>query len=138
MKNAIILIIMSGLILSACDREETIDEIDQKASNRWQALIAGDYEKAYSYVAPSHRELENLNSYETRLATARLSIDWQEADFVKKDCAELTCEVTMEIKYLYKFNKRSLGETRGVTTVNEQWIKSDGKWYFLPEEKKKL
>jgi len=138
MKKIIILFVLSGLILSACQQAETIDDIDQKALDRWQALIAGDYEQAYSYIAPSHRQLENLKSYQSRMATARFSIDWQEASFVKKDCTELTCEVTMEIQYLFKFQKRSLGETQGTTTVKENWIKSDNKWYFLPDEKKKL
>ncbi|KAA3645970.1 MAG: hypothetical protein DWP95_03760 [Proteobacteria bacterium] len=138
MKKTLMLMLLSGLILSACGREETIDDIDQKAVDRWQALIAGDYQKAHGYIAPSHRELENLDSYQTRMATARLSIDWQAAKFVNKDCQEYSCEVTMVITYLYKFQKRSLGETKGKTAVKENWIKSDKKWYFLPDEKKKI
>lgn len=138
MNKALLLIILTGLTLTACQRQETSDDIDRKAVERWQAVIDGDYKKAYDYLAPSHRQLENINSYESRMATARLSIDWQEVEFVKKDCQELTCEVTINMTYVYKFPKRSMGETKGKTTIKENWIKSDNTWYLLPDEKKKL
>ncbi len=138
MKKTMMFMLLAGIILSGCSREETVDDIDQKAVDRWQAVIAGDYEKAYEYIAPSHRELENSTSYQTRMATARLSIDWQAAEFLKKDCQEQVCQVTMNITYVYKFQKRSYGETKGKTTITENWIKNDKKWYFLPDEKKKI
>lgn len=138
MKKTLIMFILSGLILSACSREETTDDIDQKAVDRWQALINDDFAAAYAYLAPSFRDLETLRTYENRMAAAKLSVNWQDARYVSKQCDEDVCQVNMETTYIYRFPKRSMGEAKLTTSVQENWIKSNGKWYYMPEEKKKI
>lgn len=123
-------------LLAGCNTKETVDDIDKKAIDRWQSLMSGDYEKAYSFLAPSYRQLENLSSFSNRMNTAQLHITWNEVNFKNKQCEPEVCEVNIDMTYTYKFPKRSMGESKATTQVKESWIKSNDKWYYLPAEKK--
>jgi len=131
MKKIMLLTILIAL-LSGC--AETVDDIDGKAVARWNALINNDYEKAYQYIAPSYRELENLVTYQMRIQKAQLNIQWNEVEFLGKECGEDSCVVNMNIHYTYQFSRRAFGEASAATKVEENWIKDGGSWYYMPKK----
>jgi hypothetical protein len=131
MKNILMLAVLVTL-LSAC--AETVDDIDAKAVARWQALIDNDYEKAYQYIAPSYRELENLMTYQMRIQKAQLNIQWNDVEFLDKECNEESCNVKLNINYTYQFSRRAFGEATAGTRIEESWIKDGGTWYYLPKK----
>ncbi|MCX7544077.1 hypothetical protein [Marinicella gelatinilytica] len=138
MKKTLIMMVLTGLVLSACNREETTDDIDQKAVDRWQALIDGDFEKAYEYLAPSYAQLETLNSYSLRMSSLRINLEWKSIKFNKKECSDDACEVLLELTYEYSFPKSSMGKIESIKMVKENWLKSEDKWFFMPDDQKKI
>lgn len=135
MKKTLLLAVLAAL-LSGCG--ENVDDVDTKAVERWQALVNSDYKKAYEYIAPSYRELEDLVTYQMRIQKAQMNIQWNGAEFMDKDCTEDACSVNMKIDYTYKFSRRAFGEASAKTDIKESWIKDGGKWYYLPKKSTEL
>ena len=131
MKNILMLAVLVTL-LSAC--AETVDDIDAKAVARWQALINSDYEKAYQYIAPSYRELEDLLTYQMRIQKAKQNIQWNDVQFLGKECNEDACTVRLNINHTYQFSRRAFGEATANREIEENWIKNEGAWYYLPKK----
>jgi len=131
MKNVMMLTILIAL-LSGC--AETVDDIDAKAEARWQALIDNKYEQAYQYLAPSYRELEDLMTYQMRIQKAQLNIQWNEVEFLAKECQEDACTVKLNINHTYQFSRRAFGEATADRQIEENWIKDGGTWYYLPKK----
>lgn len=131
MKRIMMLTILIAL-LAGC--AETVDDIDSKAVARWQALIDNDYEEAYQYMAPSYRELEDLMTYQMRIQKAKQNIQWNEVEFVGKECHEDTCTVRLNINHTYQFSRRAFGEATANREIEESWIKDGGAWYYLPKK----
>ena len=137
-KSVLKLTIIGSIVflLASCSVKETVDDIDKKAIERWNALIEGDYKKAYSYIAPSYKQLEDFSAFSNRMNVAQLHITWNKVELNNKKCEPEVCEVNLKLNYTYQFPKRSMGEATATTDVKENWIKSDEKWYYLPAEKK--
>jgi hypothetical protein len=59
--NVLILLIISGCALFVEDNPEEI--VGQRVNERWDALIEGRLEKAYSFETPEYRELYTFMDY---------------------------------------------------------------------------
>lgn len=135
MKNKIFIFAsLSGfLMLSACQKNE---DLPTSVNQRWAAVASQDYETAYGYFSPGYRETESLDSYRLRMASARLNVQWKEGAFESQQCSdEQVCEVKVNILYEYSFPKRSMGGMEVNTSMTENWINLDGKWYLVPKNK---
>jgi hypothetical protein len=121
------------LSLAACQQNE---DLPSSVSNRWASLIAQDYETAYGYFSPGYKAVESLESYKLRMAAAKLNVQWKSGAFSSQNCSsEDICQVQVKIKYEYSFPKRSLGGMEVDTEITENWIRTDGKWYLVPNDK---
>ena len=92
------------------------------AAARWEALIKGDFAKAYSYLSPGTRDVISLDLYKAR---TRGGI-WKKANVDSVSCEQDRCKVLIAIEYGYR-DIKSL-ETR----LDENWLRQDGKWWFVP------
>ncbi|WP_239288552.1 hypothetical protein [Candidatus Nitrotoga sp. 1052] len=92
------------------------------AAARWEALIKGDFAKAYSYLSPGTRDVMSLDLYKAKI---RGGI-WKKANVDSVSCEQDQCKVLMAIEYSYR-DIKSL-ETR----LDENWLRQDGKWWFAP------
>ena len=92
------------------------------AAARWEALIKGDFAKAYSYLSPGTRNVMSLDLYKSKI---RGGI-WQKANVDSVSCEQDRCKVLMVIEYSYR-NIKSL-ETR----LDEYWLRQDGEWWYVP------
>lgn len=135
MKNIMLLTVLITL-MSGC--AETVEDIDAKTVARWNALINSNYEESYQYIAPSYRELEDFMTYKMRIQKTQLNIQWNEVEFLGKECAKDTCDIKIKMNYTYKFSRRAFGEATADTTIEESWIKDGGKWYYLPKKNTEL
>jgi outer membrane lipopolysaccharide assembly protein LptE/RlpB len=121
------------LLLSACQQSE---DLPTSVTNRWNALTTQDYETAYGYFSPGYRETETLQSFMLRMTTAQMNVKWTSGTYDSSECSEEEyCEVRVNVAYEYSFPKRSLGGMDVETKISENWIKTDGKWYFVPKNK---
>lgn len=92
------------------------------AAARWEALIKGDLAKAYNYLSPGTRDVMSLGLYKTRIRGG----NWKKANVDSVTCEQDQCKVLMAIEYSYR-DIKSL-ETR----LEENWLRQDGKWWFVP------
>ncbi len=129
-------IALLAIFLSGC--EESKDSIGGKAEARWAAIVEQDYDKAYSYFAESYQQIEDLNTYRLRIATAQVNMKWEQAKFKDMECTETACKVNLDLTYTYKFPRASMGEAKNTTQIMENWINDGGTWKMLPGARKKL
>ncbi|MCX7552641.1 hypothetical protein OS175_02020 [Marinicella sp. S1101] len=122
---------LSMLLLTGC---QTNEDLETSVNNRWAAIISNDLEGAYSYFSPGYKEIENLQSFQVRMATAMINMKWTAAKYKTSNCeSESVCNVSVEVDYTYTFPRRSFGKTEAKTTVYENWIKIDGAWRHVPK-----
>lgn len=101
------------------------EAVRQRAQARWDALIAGEWSKAYRYMSPSYRALVEEKRYANQFGTGAAIVG---ADVVRVNCAEDRCTVRMNVRYKIALAGRS-GEA-GDTHFNETWILEDGEWWM--------
>lgn len=128
------ILVLTTLLLVGCGKKETLEE---SVNSRWQATIDNDLEKAYEYFSTGYKEVESLDGFKVRMATAQLNVKWTSGTYQSADCSsEDVCEVKVEVVYSYSFPKKSLGGVSDIKTeVKENWIEVDGQWLFVPKNK---
>lgn len=130
---------MAGLLLgvsilvSACATAPTANEIiAQRAQARWDTLFSGDLNGAYQYFSPAYRSSVSSIQFQRRVLTQK--VIWTGAEYIDSDCSDVSCKV----KILLKFSV--IGAVPGVPRfdsqqeVVENWVKSEGQWWFVPED----
>jgi hypothetical protein len=101
--------------------------VSQLSTQRWQALLAGDFEKAYAFAAPSFRQIKTLDYY--RSARQATPVKWLASDLVRVNCSEQRCTVTinLESKPLVPFPFAGTIKSG----VEEIWILENGQWWMF-------
>lgn len=92
-----------------------------RAQERWDALRAGQYDKAFSYITPSMRATLPLEVFRGRIGSA----SWLDVKVTKAVCEPEVCDVSVKIDYYV------LPNVRDSQTVNEKWILDGGNWWFV-------
>jgi len=120
----------TALVLAACasiDSKPPEDLVRQRVTERWQALVAGEFTRAYSYNTPGFRAVVTPDSYRSRFGGA---VVWVGSEVVKVSCPEPTqCTALVRIDY-----KPALSQKEGVkysTHVDETWLFEDRQWWFF-------
>ncbi len=89
---------------------------------RWEALMKGDFAKAYSYLSPGTREAMSLDLYKAKISGGT----WKKASVDSVSCEQDQCKVLMAIEFSHRRIKSI--ETR----LDENWLRQDGKWWYVP------
>lgn len=92
-----------------------------RAQERWDALKAGQYEKAFSYITPSMRATLPLEVYRGRLGGAK----WIDVKVVRVVCEPEVCDVSVKMDYYVLPNLRDSQQ------IEEKWILDAGNWWFV-------
>ena len=101
--------------------------VSQLATKRWDALVAQDFDKAYSLAAPSYRQLTNADAYKKK--KQGVPVKWLSAKVLRVKCEEKKCDVRIEIEskpivpFTYKGTIAS--------GLDETWVLEGGKWWIL-------
>ena len=116
------------LVLGGCAAVERIEvaegarAVEQRALERWNYLIGGQWEKAYEYFSPTSRSTLPLEVFRRRSAGGQW---WRTISVDKVDCRPESCRVTMTLKY-------DLKEIKGLTRIIEEtWINEAGTWWLV-------
>lgn len=115
--------------LSSCGSPPPEEQVGQRALERWQALIQGDFKKAYGYLSPGYRAVTSFPIYHSHIGGA---VRWKEATLKEVSCADTVCDVIVTIRYQY--TAQPVGEYKGERPLKETWVRVDNKWWFLPEK----
>lgn len=124
------LALLTTLLLSACATLPGLtpqDQVRARATQRWQALMAYDYAKAYEFATPSYRALVSPESYRSRQGAALLRTS---AKVFRVDCPEpQTCQARIEVGVKPPLGKRYGSEI--IAPVDETWVLQNGQWWLV-------
>lgn len=99
------------------------DIVRERAKSRWDALIAGQWEKAYNFSTPAYRNAVDLFGFRLRAGSppGRLT----GAEIVGVKCEESSCDATVRLSF---FPLKS-GFPELTAEHSERWVFSDGGWW---------
>ena len=124
-----------ALLLGACSlgNKDSAAEVDKRAVERWNYLVAHQAEKAYDYLSPGTRETQTRESYAATMNNR--PIKWTAAKFNHKECDADRCKVYIDVSYsLAMARAGATGKPIETTsTQSEIWVHVDNDWYYLPK-----
>jgi hypothetical protein len=104
-------------------------DVDQRAVERWNYLIAHQAEKAYDYLSPGTRETQTRESYASAMNSR--PVRWTAAKFNRKECDADRCKVYIDVTYSVAM--QGAGAIESTSTQTETWVRVKDDWYFLPK-----
>ena len=119
----VVLCVLCGCsVLAPKSPEEVVAE---RAQQRIDWLMAGDYRASYEFTTPGYQSTESAGRYGTRWSGVGM---WISANVTKVECvaAELVdrCKTVVEVVY------RAVGYDPLTTILTEDWLLIDGQWYI--------
>lgn len=126
-RRACLAALLATVALSGCaNLGRTPEEVvTQRVEARWDALIKGDYDEAWTYTQPAFRGVVKQRDYAKRFGTAGKWLGIQVHDVT---CEAERCSVRLRLS-----SKLTTSAFRGmdvVTTVDETWVREDGQWWY--------
>lgn len=121
--------------LAACSSIQLRDDsavVTDRANARLEALKAGDFEKAYSFMSPGYRSVNTFQRFKGTHAGGAALLKSAVVDRV--ECETDTCTALIKANYYFRNSKISLAnkEPMIIERVNqEDWIKVDGEWWYV-------
>jgi len=99
--------------------------VAERAQARWDALVAGDWQTAYSFATPAYRDLVDVEGFRRRHGG---QASWLGADVKEVTCQDDVCEPTITLKF------RSLlpPYTDDLhTDYTERWVLEGSDWWIF-------
>ena len=107
--------------------------VERRALERWGYLINRQAEKAYDYLSPGFRATKSREEYAGEMNNR--PVHWTKVMPYRQICEKPdVCVVDLQIDA----DAKMVGTKEMVSSVGfvtETWIKSGGKWWFLPSAK---
>jgi len=119
----------AAALLAGCASTPSTPEqaVAARANARWQAQIAGDFEKAYGYLSPASRA---LTPYTVWRGGIRGFTNWKSAEVVSVTCeTSEKCIARVKVVHEPVMLRRSLGSID--SAVDETWLLDGGEWWFF-------
>lgn len=111
---------------------ESADVLHTRAVERWDLLIAHKAEKAYDYLSPGFRETKKREIYADEMNNR--GVRWNKVNYGSQECDGDTCKVHLFVDYKIDMGGPA-GKVPTSSPVTETWVKIDGRWYYLPEQR---
>jgi hypothetical protein len=129
-----VLVLLAVMLLSACAATpaSTEDVIKERAQARWDALLDGDFATAYSYFSPGYRSTITVVDFE--IGVRMRKVRYRTAEYLGHSCENDVCTVQIKVGYLVARPVPGLDNWESESMLSEQWINSDGEWWFLPQK----
>jgi len=121
-----------AVLLSGCVDKASPDNVDKRAVERWNYLIAHQAEKAYDYLTPGFRSTITREDYAG--AMNNRPVQWSSAEFKSKECDQERCLAQVDVTYSVTMPGTGGKPVTGTRTQQETWLFVDGEWFFLPSE----
>jgi hypothetical protein len=103
------------------------DQVRQRATERWQALIAGQFSQAYTFNTPGFRAVVTPDGYRNRFGGA---VSWTGVEVIRVECPEANkCQAELRIDFKPTLSLQNSGKLS--THIDETWLLEDGKWWFF-------
>jgi hypothetical protein len=118
-----VLAVLAATSLAACatlgpdsSPESKQKVVTERASARWEALIKGDVDTAYTYFSAGSKATTSLALYKSQIKPGR----WRTQKVDSVECTKELCKVSLTITY-------DMPQMKAIPTlVTENWIIEDG------------
>lgn len=100
--------------------------VAQRAESRWEAIIRSDFDAAYRFQSPQYRSVFSAQHFRGNFG-GDLIYDLARVKSVEYDQGQVA-EVSVEVQYQSELP--GVGPIRGVRTLREKWLYSDGSWWY--------
>lgn len=103
------------------------DQVRMRATERWQALVKGEFIRAYEYNTPGFKAVVTPDGFRNRFGG---SVVWQNAEAINVNCPEPSrCIATIRLSYKPILAKQS---AEPVTThFEETWLREERQWWLF-------
>lgn len=101
------------------------DTVRQRAGQRTQAMLKGDFPAIYELTAPSYRKLHSLQSFKARFGAG---VTWTQADVKNVSCEQQRCTVDLGVT-VKSLIPGKFGDTMTLQ-FQEVWLPEDGNWWL--------
>ena len=91
-----------------------------RAQERWDALMQGELNKAYTYISPAGRAKLQAQDFRARVNT----VNFRKAVVKEAICQLDSCDVKIAFDYV-------VGDIPLKQTLSEIWILDEGNWWFV-------
>ena len=97
------------------------DIVRERAQQRWNDLVKGDFAAAYEYLSSGSQSISEKKNYVAMLRPGF----WKSAVVDKVQCPNSeTCEADLTIEYEFKGQRIK-------TPVREKWIREGSNWRYV-------
>jgi hypothetical protein len=128
----LILAVVAAALLAACagtggpvPAEVSVEE---RAQERWDHLIARDFQTAWQLHSPGFREATPADEFARDMV--RRPVRWLAAEVRSADCEGDLCNVRVAVTYQAVAAPAGQRRIRMTRTLEETWIRLDGQWWF--------
>jgi len=123
-----------ALFLAGCNfnGDKAVD-VEKRAQDRWNFLIAHQAEKAYDFLTPGTREIQTRENYAASMNSR--PVKWTAAKFNRKECDADRCKVYIDVSYsVIAPGAGAMGKPmESTSTQSETWVYVENEWFFLPK-----
>lgn len=107
----------------------TVEErVGMRAVERWHALIAGDFKKAYGYLGPGYRSATPYADYEAKLKSR--TVEWKKIELKAVKCEPELCTVDLSLDY--RPTVKGFEAYQLQNRLTEKWVKVGNQWWHVP------
>jgi hypothetical protein len=130
---AVITLVGFSLLLGGCASTGSAKKhpVEDRAQARWDALLTADFDTAYSLYSPGYRSANSRVDFEISQRMRKVAV--VAAKVESSDCSADACTVTSLVQYRVPSPVPGVSKWESGTSIQERWIRTDGKWWFVPD-----
>ncbi len=123
-----ILVLTTGCaIFGGADRQSD-EYIVERATQRWKALVDGDFKKAYKFESPGYRKAKSLSYYRKQFGGW---VAWTGASVMHvKHKSEQLVELRIKLEF-DSYQRQSESMQKDASYFNEKWIYLEDNWWYV-------
>ena len=101
------------------------EQVTARVEQRWAALIAGDFDKAWQYTQPGFRAMVKQRDYGKRFGSGG---QWLGVQVHNVSCEADRCNVRIRLTTKVLVQGHMGREMTGA--LDETWVREDGQWWY--------
>jgi uncharacterized protein YchJ len=125
---SVVFLVLIAVFVAGCTKGKPEDILQQRVNERWQALIARDYQAAYALETPAFRAAYDLQAFRRRLGGL---VEWSQAEVKEVALSDEkdTAQVTVLASYTATTPFGAGDAYENTKPFEEQWIYLEGQWW---------
>ena len=111
--------------------EPSLEDLERRVEERWQARIAHDWGRAYEYSSPAYREVFPKQLYVRKFS---YTADWELTGIEVTNYDPLAAVASVVVRVMSRPTKLTSAAAKALgpmpRALHERWIFVDGEWWF--------